>query len=85
MEDVNATKNFRYNVRAWCDARGISQRGLAELVGASYPHINRVLQGHADPSLDFCERISLALKLPLEDMIAHPEKFSEAHLTTVSV
>ena len=35
--------------------------------------------------LELCERLALTIRVPLEDLIAHPEKFLELHLTPITV
>jgi transcriptional regulator with XRE-family HTH domain len=75
--DVSALKNFRSNLNAVCEQRGVSQRALAERAGLHWTGVNRILQGHTDPSLSTCERLAEAVEVPLEDMLAHPVDFKK--------
>jgi transcriptional regulator with XRE-family HTH domain len=46
--------------------RGISQRGLAAMIGISDSHLSRVLRraDYKTPSADLTRRVALALRLP---------------------
>jgi transcriptional regulator with XRE-family HTH domain len=58
--------------------RGISQRGLAAMIGISDSHLSRVLRrtNYKTPSADLTRRVALALQLPPDYF---PE-FREAHV-----
>lgn len=77
------TKNFAANVDAALKAKHLSQREFAASVGTSYTFLNRIIKGHAAPSLETCERIADALEIPLADMLADPKKFARSFLSVV--
>ena len=64
---MKALNNFRRNIRAACDKAGISQRQLAEDAGIHYVTVNRILRGHLCPTIDVCEKIADAAKVPVEN------------------
>lgn len=72
-----ANENFRDNLRLAMDAKGISQRRLAELSECSYPYVNRVLQGHVEPSLPQCEKLAKAVGYPLGSLIEATSTFRD--------
>lgn len=64
-----ARKTFRTRLRAICRVMGISQRELARRAGLTHVHVNRVLQGKAEPSLAVCESLAKAVGQDLGDML----------------
>lgn len=72
MENVNSLKHFRRNLSTLMGDRGISFRGLAERAGISYPFLNRITQGKANPSIDAADKIADALGVPLAELLADP-------------
>lgn len=72
-----AQENFRINLGATLEHRGISQYTLNKMTGISRAHINKALHGTVEPSLGLCEKIAVSLKIPLAIMILDPRKFKE--------
>ena len=72
---MQAVKNFRINVRVAMARAKLSQGALAEKAEVSRPYLNRILKEKQDPSLDVCDRIADALKMPIGDLVASPRKF----------
>ena len=66
---VQATNTFRENLREAMDARGISQRDLAEKAGTGYPNLNRVLTGKQNVTLELADRLADALDLTLTELL----------------
>ena len=79
-----AVKNFRQNLRSAMQAKNISQRNLASASQMSYPHVNRILQGHAGPGLRQCDLLAKAVGISLEVLLLPPKEFSKWLLTRVS-
>lgn len=66
---MSASTNFRHNIRALMAEKGVSQRKLAAIIGMSYPHVNRILQGLYEPTIDTAEKMAGALGEPLEKIL----------------
>lgn len=91
---VNAQENFRQNLRAAMEARGISQRALASSLGMSYTYLNRVLcVGKAEekekdsvpkPTLEICEKLAGGVGFALVDLLQTPKKFHDSLLRLVA-
>ena len=60
--DMADTTSFRANLRRAMLTRGLSQRGLADAAGVSQVHVNRILVGKADCSIEILSRIADALE-----------------------
>lgn len=63
---------FRDNMRTTMSNLGMTQRALAKTLGTKHPHINRILSGKTQPSLELADRIADALGMPLPDLITKP-------------
>ncbi len=81
---MNSLLNFRTNLRSAMVEKAISQRGLAEGLGMSFSHVNRILQGATSPSLDICERLAEAVGFSVADLLHTPKKFSAELLHRVA-
>lgn len=46
--------------------RGMTQAALAELLGCTYPHVNRICRGHVDIEAPFALRLEKALGISAE-------------------
>ena len=66
------TENFRRNVAMLSKMQGVTQSDLARDAGISRVYLNRLIHGHYEPSLRICERIAVALRVPLELLLAAP-------------
>ena len=75
MATVAAIENFRENVRAIMDDRGISQTELATAIHSKQAYIARILTGKIDPSMGQCEKIAKAIDVPLTVLLAEPVEF----------
>lgn len=67
-----AIDNFRDNIRAQCDALGISHRDLAKKARVHYVTLSRILNGHNAPSIPVAERLAKAVGSTLEKIVAKP-------------
>ena len=56
-------------VKAWREARGLSQRALAERAGMPYPMIARLELGQTDPRLSTLRRLAKALNVTVAELI----------------
>lgn len=70
------TTHFRANLAAFCSERGDIQ-SLATKAGLSRVYLSRIINGHAEPSLEIASRIADAAEVPLSVMIASRKEFSE--------
>ena len=61
---------FRENVRLAMSKQGITQRALADRLGTKHPHVNRILSGKTQPSLELADRIADALGMSLRDLVS---------------
>lgn len=75
---MQSSMRFRTNVREAMARLGISQRALATKLSTSQPHINKILQGETQPSLELADRIADALGLELSDLVGSRRKKSLA-------
>lgn len=48
------------------DKKGVTQAELAELVGVSEGHLNRIIKGRSNPAFEKVEKIAVALEIPIE-------------------
>lgn len=81
---MQAVQHFRQNVKAAIVAAGISQSEFARRAELGRPFLNRVLRGHAEPSLDVCDRIADALGLDLMQLLSSPKKFPKKRPTALA-
>ncbi len=56
-------------LRAWREARGLSQRALAERAKVGYVLVARLELGQTDPRLSTLEKLAAALRISLADLI----------------
>ena len=66
MQTVVAQSAFRRAISRQMRAKSISQRELARRVNLHFVTVNRILHGHADPSLEMWERMAAAVGLSVE-------------------
>ena len=64
MSDI--AKSVGQRIRNYRNKLGLSQERLAELAGCHPTYIGQVERGEKNASLESIEKISSALKLPLE-------------------
>lgn len=74
MSTVPIIDNFVTNIRAACDARGISQRELSRLSGVHYVHIHKIFAGKLNPTVDTCEKIATSLGMRPDISFLEPSK-----------
>ena len=84
MSTLAAYRDFRVNLRAALDAKGVSQREFADKCKTSVSYINRVLCGRVQPSVDQADEMARAIGYRLADLLVSPKKFRELLLTTVA-
>lgn len=73
---MQATDNFRVNMRTAIEARGISQTDFAKTNGVSRGFFNRVLAGTQEPSLSFADKLGSALGFHIWEITLPPITFS---------
>lgn len=66
---VQASTNFRDNLRLAMTALGITQEEVASKADLSRPYLNRILAGKQEPSLIICDRLADATRIPLHVML----------------
>jgi len=64
--------NFRHNLLAACQERGVSQQDLANRSGVHYVSVSRILAGKQDPSVDICERLAIAAGVRPDTIFLEP-------------
>ena len=74
---VSEMENLRANLRTAITQQELSQTAVAEAVGISRPHLNKVLQGHHTPTFSLCERLCNYLGYRVGQMIVSPERFEK--------
>lgn len=65
-----AAENFRFNVRALLDQRGLTITKLSGMCGVMRPGLSRILSNKEGVTLDRAEKIAKALGLPLSALIS---------------
>lgn len=80
---MHAAKNLRQNLRTYIERSGVSQREIAQRAGMSAVHLNRIVRGHAVPSLSMSADIARAIGCELAILVGHTKKFYDARLTPV--
>lgn len=82
MKSVPWYTNFRRNLAAVIDARGISQSELARLSGIHVTTINRILNGHNEPTVTTAEKLAVAAGITAEKLFSeNSEKSTKMALT----
>lgn len=61
------------NMKRWRQARGLSQRALADKTGLTYVHIARLELAQSNPRLSTLERMAEALEIRLVDLFTEPK------------
>jgi transcriptional regulator with XRE-family HTH domain len=61
------------NMKRWRQARGLSQRALADKTGLTYVHIARLELAQSNPRLSTLERLAEALGVDAVDLLRGPE------------
>jgi transcriptional regulator with XRE-family HTH domain len=64
-----APREIAETLKRWREARGLSQRALAERAGMPYPMVARIELGQTDPRLSTLRRLAEALKLTVGDLV----------------
>lgn len=76
--------NFRQNITRTIESNGISQSELARRSGVHFVTINRILNGHGEPSVSTAERLAIAAGMTAESAFREiPKKSSKESLTTI--
>ena len=63
--------DFRKRIKEICQARGITQKDLADKLGITDISLNKTLRGEY-PQLQTLEKIALALEVPVSDLFEQP-------------
>jgi len=66
---VTTAQIFVSNLVTILADRGLSQRALAEKMNCAHPHINRIINHKACPTLDFVERVAEAVNVPVPKLL----------------
>lgn len=82
MSTVPAKDNFRENLRVAMELRGMSQRETARIGHLSHVYVNRVLQGHTEPSVGNAEKLAKVVGFPLIALLSDPKEFSQTPVDT---
>ena len=64
---------FRTNLLRF--AEGLTQAQIAKEAHISEVHLNRILRGHASPTLPVAANLARALKVPLTTLLTDPALF----------
>lgn len=76
MSTTNANKNarakFAHNLRTQRTAKGLSQEQLADLAGLHRTYIGSVERLERNISIDNMERLAVALKIDLKELLNDP-------------
>ncbi len=64
-----ASRQIAETLRAWREARGLSQRALAERAAMPYPMIARLELGQTDPRLSTLRRLAEALNVTVGELV----------------
>ncbi len=67
----NAVDSFRLSIIALCKGR---QEKVAKKAGISRVFLNKILQGHSEPSLETAAKIAAALNISLDEAITSVSK-----------
>ncbi len=62
------------SLKRWREARGVSQRDLADRSGVSHITIARIETGRQDPTVGLLARLAGALRIRLADLFATPRR-----------
>lgn len=71
---MDATKTFRDNVNRSMESQNLSQVELSKRMGVARPHLNRILRGVNQPSLELAARIAEAIGVPLSELVEIEQK-----------
>ena len=71
---MSAAQNFVANLSALLATKGLSQRELARIMGIKHPYISRVLSGQSTPTLEFVDKVAIAVGVDGESLIKNPHK-----------
>ena len=74
---VSEMENLLVNLRTAIRQQELSQSAVAEAVGISRPHLNKLLQGHHVPTFSMCEKLCNYLGYRVAQMIVSPERFEK--------
>jgi len=65
--------DFRQRIKEICQAKGITQKDLAEILGITDISLNKTLRGEY-PQLQSLEKIANALNVSITELFEKPEK-----------
>jgi len=71
---VTTAETFVFNLASALSRRQLSQRGLAEKMGIAHPYLSRIINRKSTPTLDFVEKVAIALDVPVVEMLTDPQK-----------
>ena len=69
---------FAERLRGTRNARGMTQRELADRAEVTFSYISRLEAGGAAPGIDLVERLALALRVNVTDLLSLPSELGTA-------
>ena len=75
---MSKTQLFVANVNALVASGDLSVSEIARRAGIERSHLSRVLSGNGGCTIEWAEKISKAVGLPLEDMLAGPVEAAQS-------
>lgn len=78
-----AIDNFRVNLTSVMERAGISEYALNATTGISRAYISRVKSGKVMPSLSYCEKLAVGVKVPLAFLILEQDHFERIMSQTI--
>lgn len=80
---MSVLENFRTNLASVMERTGISDYALNKTTGVTRSFINRVRHGAVMPSLEYCDKLAVGVKVPLVFLIMEPERFESIMKQTI--
>lgn len=80
---MSAIENFRVNLASVMDRNGMSEYALNKITGITRSYINKVRHGAVMPSLEYCEKLAVGVKVPLALLILEQDRFERIMAQTV--
>jgi hypothetical protein len=61
------------HIRAMIQGGEMTERGLAQRVRASQPHVHNILKGARSPSPELCDHLIRELEIPIERLLTQED------------
>lgn len=73
-----SSRNIRANIRRIMKVRGLTHKGMADLVGCSSPNITQLLNGKSRSiTLKLADSLAKRLGISVSSLIGDPKEFSK--------